>query len=163
VRVFAITDYKDPIRALILAKKYYNIAAAYKLGILLWQLTDLHEQQFDYIIPVPLHWWRYAQRGYNQAAEIAYGINKQASIPVLHALKRIRYTVRQSELSQEARIDNVKTAFAFNTSMHNIIQGKRVLLVDDLMTTGATLHACVQELRKAKPNSITIGVASRVV
>lgn len=163
VYVFAISDYKDPIRALILAKGYYNLTAARQLGILLWQLTDLQHQQFDYIIPVPLHWWRYAQRGYNQAAHIAYTIQSQSSIPVLHALKRVKSTVRQSELSHDQRADNVQQAFVLRATMHARLRGKRILLVDDLMTTGATLRVCTQELRKAHPTHISLGVASRVV
>jgi ComF family protein len=163
VYVFAISDYKDPIRALILAKGYYNLTAARQLGILLWQLTDLQHQQFDYIIPVPLHWWRYAQRGYNQAAYIAYGIQSKSSIPVLHLLKRVKSTVRQSELSHDQRAENVQQAFVLCPDMYAQLRGKRILLVDDLMTTGATLRACVQELRKAHPAHITVGVASRVV
>ncbi|HEV2917301.1 MAG TPA: phosphoribosyltransferase family protein [Candidatus Babeliales bacterium] len=163
IQVFAICDYKDPIRTFILAKKYSNLTAAHQLGMLVWKLTDLHNQTFDYIIPVPLHWRRYAQRNYNQAAQMAYGIQKQSTIPVLHALKRVHATIHQSELSHNERTENVKNAFITAKSMQDILYNKRILLIDDLMTTGATLRACVQELRKAKPCSITIGVGSRVV
>jgi ComF family protein len=163
VLVFAISDYKDPIRSLILAKGIQNIAAARQIGILLWNMTDLKYQHFDYIIPVPLHWWRYAQRSYNQAAEIAYGMRTQNNIPVLNALQRTRATIRQSELSHDARADNVKEAFVVPLALKKKIRGARVLLVDDLMTTGATLKACTKQLLLCKPASIVVGVASRVV
>jgi competence protein ComFC len=163
VQVFAISDYKDPIRSLVLAKGYHHLVAARQLGILLWQMTDLKNQQFDYMVPVPLHWWRYAQRSYNQAAEIAYGFRTQTGIPILHALKRRRSTVRQSLLSHDARAANVQEAFLLRRGMRAQLSGKRILLIDDLMTTGATLHACVQEIRTAGPLHIVVGVASRVV
>jgi ComF family protein len=162
VPVFAISAYKDPIKSLILAKGAQNVVAARQMGLLLWQMTDLKTQNFDYIVPVPLHWWRYAQRSYNQAAEIAYGISTQAHIPVLHALKRTRATVRQSELSYDARAENVQHAFAVNPKMYAKLRGARILLVDDLMTTGATLKVCARQLLRHKPASIVVGVASRV-
>jgi ComF family protein len=162
VPVFAISAYRDPIKSLILAKGAQNVVAARQMGLLLWQMTDLKHQHFDYIVPVPLHWWRYAQRSYNQAAEIAYGISTQAHIPVLHALKRTRATVRQSELSYDARAENVQHAFAVNPKMYAKLRGARILLVDDLMTTGATLKVCARQLLRHKPASIVVGVASRV-
>jgi ComF family protein len=162
-RVFAISNYKDPIRSLILAKGYGNLAASRQLGILLWQITDIKYQDFDYIVPVPLHWIRYAQRGYNQAAEMALGLQSMMHIPVLHALGRKKSTVYQSTLTGAEREQNVYDAFFVYRRTHQKLRGARVLLIDDLMTTGATLRSCIYALREAGPASIIVAVASRVV
>jgi ComF family protein len=163
VRVFAISNYKDPIRALILAKGYGNLAASRQLGILLWQMTDIKYQDFDYIVPVPLHWVRYAQRGYNQATEMALGLQSMKNVPVLQALGRKKSTVYQSTLTAAEREQNVRDAFFVYQRMHQKLHGAHILLIDDLMTTGATLRACVHALREVGPANIIVAVASRVM
>src|ERR1700722_1535216 len=67
VVVFAASAYQDIVQELVRAKQKRKIYAARLLGILIWEQTDIAQQSFDYIVPVPLHWRRYTQRGYNQA------------------------------------------------------------------------------------------------
>ncbi|MFC1842319.1 ComF family protein [Candidatus Dependentiae bacterium] len=167
IKVFAISDYKNPIRSLILAKGSSDILSAQKLGELIWELTYLKNAEFDYIVPIALHWRRYAQRGFNQASEIARAISKKSGKPVIDLLKRTKSTRRQSELVPSKRLLNVHDAFELDMQVleKNLgkYKNKKILLVDDLMTTGATLKSAAKVLIVLKPKSIVAAVASRVV
>lgn len=163
MRVFAISAYRDPVRRLILAKSVSNCAVAYQLGQLMWELTDIQYQQFDYIIPVPLHWTRYAWRGYNQAYEMGCALSKNSGIPVLDALKRIRATKQQSAMKGHERVSNVANVFQARVSIKDRLKGKRILLVDDLMTSGSTLRACAKELYAYHAADVMVVVVSRVI
>lgn len=99
----------------------------------------------DTIVPVPLHPKRYAERGYNQAELIARMISYSTGTPVQHLLQRHRATQQQALLSKVERLSNVKRAFA--TDQHMVV-GKRILLVDDVYTTGATMQECAFVLKE---------------
>lgn len=163
MKVLAISDYQEPLKTLILAKKYGNIAAATMLGELAWHMTYVAAIECDYIIPVPLHWTRFAKRGYNQAEEMALVLSKHVQKPVVQPLKRIKMTAFQSSLKHEERLPNVQDAFKLTCKDKQLYQGKHLLLVDDLMTTGATLQAAARQLRDLNPASITAIVACRVI
>ncbi len=106
----------------------------------------------DVIIPVPLHKRRLWERGYNQSALLAERLGTALQVPVLHnVLYRNRYTMSQTRLDAQARSRNVAGAFSCSGSgVHN----NRVLLIDDVCTTGATLNACGLALRKGGAQSI---------
>lgn len=163
VTVFAAAAYQDSVQTLICAKLQRRIAAARQLGILIWEQTDIQNQQFDYIVPVPLHWRRYLERGYNQADEIARVISKRSGKPVLQCLERIRATVTQAGLSADARAENVEDAFAVKKRYAPLVRNARILMVDDVFTTGSTIYACARALRIKRPVSIIAAVAARVV
>lgn len=111
----------------------------------------------DAIIPVPLAPGKEASRGYNQSALIAQGISAQLHIPVLtKQLLRTRNTESQTQKSRSERIENMKDAFSVSDAAS--LQQKHVLLVDDVLTTGATLEACALAL--AHTPGITISIAS---
>jgi len=102
----------------------------------------------DGIIPVPLHPQRLREREYNQSLLLADRLSHQTGIPLLLAcLLRIRPTVPQTSLSKKERLTNLRGAFSVAKSAH--IKGKRILLVDDVFTTGTTLHECAKTLRRA--------------
>lgn len=101
----------------------------------------------DSIVPVPLHPRRFAERGFNQAEMIADYLAYRTGIPRLHALARRRYTERQMTLSRERRKTNVLGAFAVAPTAD--ILGKKVLIVDDVYTTGATMQECARILLAA--------------
>jgi competence protein ComFC len=143
-----------------LAKQYSNRLASKYLGQLIWQKTDIHMLDFDYIVPVPLHWTRYAWRWFNQAEVIAQELSKESGKPVVHLLKRNRNTGYQAGLSREKRLKNLFQAFALTKEAHHY-KGKKILLVDDVMTTGTTLKTCARELIKIDPKEIFIAVACR--
>lgn len=163
VTVFAITDYKDPLRKLILAKKWSDRLASHHLGNVLWDMTPISSLDYDVIVPVPLHWTRYASRGFNQAEEIARVIEKKKNVPCIHLLKRIKKTAFQFELVSSMRGNNVKNAFVLNDGDKQLYKDKHILLVDDLMTTGSTIREAAKELLKLKPRKITVAVVCRVI
>ncbi len=163
ITVFAVSDYKEPIKPLILAKGWSNIVASKQLGQLIWQLTYFKNIPCDVLVPIPLHWTRFSWRGYNQAEEIAHELSKQSGKPVVQLLKRIKRTAHQSKLTHDKRAQNVKDIFNIAQKDKNKYEGKHIVLVDDLMTTGATLRTAAKELYKLKPASISAVVACRVV
>lgn len=163
VRVFAVSGYQDPLRKLILAKSHADFVAGSQLGELIWQHSSLRHVPFDVIVPVPLHWTRYAWRGYNQAEEMARTIAYMSGKPMEKLVKRARYTRFQSAVLSHQRGDNVRNVFVLNRTQATRYQGKHILLVDDLMTTGSTLKEVGREIARCKPASITAVVACRVV
>lgn len=104
----------------------------------------------DVIVPVPLHRSKYRERGYNQADILARGIGKELDIPVLsRLLVRSRKTLPQKKLNDKERLHNLSEAFDINRSRRNQcgIKITRVLLVDDIYTTGSTIEACTNVLK----------------
>lgn len=118
----------------------------------------------DVIVPVPLHYGRLAIRGFNQSAWLSGALSRRTGAPmVVDALKRTRRTPTQGGLSARARRRNVAGAFALRPNRAGHIQGKRVLLIDDVLTTGATLGACTHALRWAGARQVDVLVLARVV
>ncbi|MGH7068955.1 MAG: double zinc ribbon domain-containing protein [Acetobacteraceae bacterium] len=117
----------------------------------------------DLIVPVPLHRRRLFKRRYNQAALLAHALVRRASLPVLpDALIRTRPTVPLGTLSASARAAELADAFAVRASRTASIQGRRVLLIDDVLTSGATANACTRVLRLAGATRIEVLTAARV-
>jgi ComF family protein len=105
---------------------------------------QLHEQ-FDIIMPVPLHWQKQQQRGYNQSDSFAEGLARAMKLQLqLKGLKRTINTASQTNKSRLDRWQNVEQVF--KVQQPATLKGKRILLVDDVMTTGATLEACTRVL-----------------
>lgn len=105
----------------------------------------------DLIIPVPLHNKRLLERGFNQADAIATHVSKTLEIPTSSAIRRIRATNAQAKCDGEERRTNLQDAFLAD---REAVQCKRVLLIDDVVTTGSTLQACVQALKQAGATEI---------
>jgi ComF family protein len=162
ITVHAVGAYDQPLVSLILAKSRGNRTVAHQLGKLAWQQTAVPHLQYDYITPIPLHWTRYAWRGYNQADEIARVIARKSGRPVAHLLKRKKRTPFQSHFRGDAREQNVADAFALQKLDASLYKDKHLLLVDDVMTSGATLKQAAKELYRLQPASITAVVISRV-
>lgn len=161
MKVFAVGVYQEPLKSLIMAKKWGDVVACKQMGELIWQQTPFSNSACDYLVPIPLHWTRYAWRGYNQAHEIAVALGKKRGVPVAGLLKRKKRTAYQSSLSACQRPENVKSAFSvtYNQKYTN----KHIVLVDDLMTTGATLYEAGRALLPLKPASVTAVIVARVV
>ncbi|MGB0992596.1 MAG: ComF family protein [Akkermansiaceae bacterium] len=100
------------------------------------------------IVPIPLHWKRERKRGFNQAEEIAVSLVKDARLPMIKALRRTRNTETQTRLSRAKRLKNLRGAFEVPAKLLPKIKGSRVILVDDVFTTGSTAHECARVLRK---------------
>lgn len=116
----------------------------------------------DLLVPVPLHWMRYAYRGYNQAYEMAQVLQKYMNIPVIELVGINRRTQFQFKLTASEREQNVKNAFYLKTEHAQNFQSKHIVIVDDLMTSGATLQAVAKVLLPLKPASLTAVVGCRV-
>ena len=111
-------------------------------------LASIFNSPVDIIIPVPLHESRLKERGFNQSEVLAEALSLELDAPMkARHLKRIRATALQSRLNKEQRMNNVRGAF--NLLWAKKLYGKRVLLVDDIMTTGSTLNECARLLRNA--------------
>ncbi|MEL7128722.1 MAG: ComF family protein [Pseudomonadota bacterium] len=118
----------------------------------------------DAIIPVPLHYHRLVARGYNQAGWLASAVARGSHKPVWHGvLKRSKSTPSQAGLSARARHRNVSGAFSVPEHKRKQVVSKRILLVDDVLTTGATLGAACQALKNAHAAAIDVVVLARVV
>ena len=114
----------------------------------------------DVVIPVPLHRSRRRTRGFNQARELAAWLG----VPMVDALRRIRATPSQTDLPAAARHRNVRNAFALRRGhARRKLEGLRIVLVDDVSTTGATIEACARVLRAAGAADVSAVTAARVV
>jgi ComF family protein len=143
---------ESPLQSVIHAMKYDNMM---KLGSHLGQsLSYLVPKEVNLIVPVPLHRTRLAERGYNQAEVIAKAIAVHSNTTVVQAMKRVRPTPSQTHLSLPKRIENVRGAFAL-TRHASEMKGKHILIVDDVMTTGATLASVAETLMESRPKSIS--------
>lgn len=147
----SVSTYWGPLRTCIHAFKYQGLTRlAEPLGSLLattWQRTQI---SVDLIIPIPLHNERLQRRGYNHAALLARVCARILRLPCAeNVVQRTRPTRAQAQLTMEKRSQNVAGAFACHHTGKKIIRGKRVLLLDDVCTTGATLEACAQPLFEA--------------
>ncbi len=116
------------------------------------------------LIPVPLHWTRLFQRRFNQSAELARAIARQRKFAVIDdALVRVRATPPQVGLARDERAKNVHGAFSIEKTMRAKVKGKRIVLVDDVLTTGATANACARVLRRAGAAQVDVLTLARVV
>jgi len=165
--VFAVSAYQDPVKNLMLKKFSQDIVASKQLGNLMIQMSSISDVSIDYIVPIPLHWTRYARRGFNQAQEMACVVALNLKRPVINFLKRNKRTTFQSKLSVEERQENVKNAFVpawrYKRFNRDLLLDKNILLIDDLCTTGSTLKSAAKALLEFKPKSITALVACRAV
>lgn len=124
--------------------------------------ADIFKQGIDLIIPVPLHYSRLFKRKYNQSAILAHELSKLTKIPANYkALKKIRHTIPQVQCDGKQRIKNVRNAFEI--SLPENIKGKRVLLIDDVYTTGATLTECAKALKRKGAKSVDALTVARVL
>jgi ComF family protein len=145
------------LRNLIHLLKYGKVRTlARPLSGLLAQALP-RDEVFDATVPVPLFWLRRIKRGFNQSELLARGLAHRTGIPVLNALGRVRPTPTQAGLSNSARRLNVSKAFRSRD-----VRGKRILLIDDVMTTGATAAACASALKQAGARRVALLTVARV-
>ncbi len=116
----------------------------------------------DLIIPVPLHFLKYLIRSFSPTAYIASLLSDILKIPVRYdVLRKIRYTRAQVGLDREQRLKNLKDSFDVSPKKMSLIEGKNILLVDDVYTTGATASLCAGLLKKSGAGSVTLFVLAR--
>lgn len=120
--------------------------------------------QTDIIIPVPLHYFRFVHRRFNQSALLTKVLSKKTGVKHLqNALKRSRRTVPQTGLTRKQRETNVKGAFTINKRYAGVIKGKNILLVDDVYTTGSTIEQCTKILLKAGAAQVNVLTLARAI
>jgi len=163
MKVFAISEYTGVIRSLIMAKQLGNRLPSKQLGHLIATRCLADWNIYDYIVPVPLHWRRYAERGFNQSEEMARVIGSFHTISFSSGVVRKRATKYQTTLEQKARRHNVSDAFEISETARELYRGKHLLLVDDVLTTGSTLSEMARVLAQCRPASISVVVAARVI
>jgi ComF family protein len=152
--------YDGAIRDAILRSKYLNgetlpYVCGRFLGRKLRTMPDFLTS--DLVVPVPLHWFRRVIRGYNQSAEVAYGVSKETGVRYgIHVLRRLRSTALQAALTATARRSNVVGAFAVRTP--STVRGLRILVVDDVLTTGATVNEVTRVLLAAGAAQVRVAV-----
>jgi ComF family protein len=118
----------------------------------------------DAPVPVPLHWRRRLARRYNQSAVLSRAISAICGVPITHGgLKRIRATPQQVGRSRTERADNVQGAFLVPPDHRVEVAGRRLVLVDDVLTSGATVDACTRALLRAGAAEVDVLVFARVV
>ncbi len=158
----AVFEYGGPVAAAIGRFKYEGRSElGCVLGMRMVQEARIWMGGVDGVVPVPLHWRRRRARGYDQAALLAKPIARALRVPILfRRLRRIRNTPRQATLPRADRLRNVKGAFQSRA----LVGSPRVLLVDDVRTTGATLAAAAEALRVAGAGDVkTLVLAVRLL
>jgi ComF family protein len=152
--------YEGALRKMIHHFKYASVEVlAGPLGDLMVRALPL-DLQVDVIVPVPLHWRRRLWRGFNQCELLARPLESRLGVPVVAAIRKSRHTETQASSTPAQRRSNLTGAFVLADK--NAVAGKRVLLVDDVLTTGATVTLCSNLLRRSGAVSVTVLTLARV-
>ncbi|MEM9410236.1 MAG: ComF family protein [Planctomycetota bacterium] len=162
-RAFAIGNYQSTLRETILdMKRKSDDIRCFQLGQVIGQVIEKFdlEDEIDHAIPVPTHWQRrIGRRGLHIAGVISEGFSRMTRVPIVtNALKCIRPTKKQSKLRPNQRIKNVRGAFECKSKA---LRETNVLLIDDVMTSGATINECARVLSSAGVKNVYVAVAAR--
>jgi ComF family protein len=162
-RARAAVRFDDVARDLVHALKYGDrLDLATTLGQWMSRAGRELTADADALVPVPLHWRRLWARRFNQAAALAEVIARVSGVPVCHALKRVKATPQQVGLTRTERAANVQGAFRV-PDRETAVRGRRLVLIDDVLTSGATLDTCARALMRAGAQSVDVLVFARVV
>jgi len=157
--VYSYGSYEGTLRKLVHLFKYTGVRPlARPFGELLARALP-RDQRFDLIVPMPLHWFKRWQRGFNQADLLAQEIGRKWQVPVRNVVRRRKATSSQAGLSNAKRRANVQGAF--RVARGQTLNGLRVLLVDDVLTTGATASACARALKRAGAAHVSLLALAR--
>jgi len=164
-RARAAVRYDDVARALVHRFKYGDrLDLAPLMGRWMARAGGELLAGADALIPVPLHWRRLWARRFNQSAALAGAIAQASGLPVLHsALKRVRATAQQVGLSKPQRAENVQGAFSVPAGEKGLVAGRRLVLIDDVLTSGATVDTCARALLRAGAAHVDVLAFARVV
>lgn len=149
-------EFSDVLKEAIHLLKYEKkLILADKLANLMDGVVDLFEKEFHYFLPVPIHKSKQRKRGFNQTELFCDFLSKNRGIPILSGLIKETDTSQQVDLDRSARMQNVKGSFRWKGDKRQI-EGKRLLLIDDVMTTGSTVNECSQILMAEGAESVYI-------
>ena len=158
----SVYQYGDVVQTLIHELKYNGFKSPGKFlaaGIQAYANDNKEYRDYDLVMAVPLHRVRKRERGYNQSELLARKLAKSLEIPYLEPVRRRYYTKSQTLLSADERKDNLKDAFRVRKN----VQAKKIILVDDVFTTGSTVNEISKTLRAAGAAKIAVLTASRAV
>lgn len=159
--VYTFGSYEGRLRELVHLFKYDRMQPlASNFGPMLARALP-REVAFDVIVPMPLYWLKRWRRGFNQAELLANEIAIRWGTPIQNLVRRRKQTTSQAGLTNAKRRANVSGAFAVPRRFRNRLQGKHVLLVDDVLTTGATASACARTLKRAGAARVTLLTLAR--
>lgn len=147
----AVWPHQNGWQQAILDFKFHNMP--WLAEVLAAELAPALPADYDLLVPVPLHRYRIRERGYNQSELLVKALSRQTGIPWKNSLERIRNTPHQTGLNREQRLKNLDGAFAAKRGGE--VTGKRVILVDDVFTTGTTLQQCAKVLHQNGAIQIT--------
>jgi ComF family protein len=164
-RARAAARYSDVARDLVHFLKYGDrLDLARPLGRWMARAGAEFLVDADALVPVPLHWMRLWQRRFNQSVALARAISSETGVPVSdHVLARTRATPPQVGLARSGRARNVQGAFAVPRSARIDVKGRKLVVIDDVLTSGATVDACARVLLRAGANRVDVLVLARVV
>jgi ComF family protein len=164
-RARAAVRYDDVARALVHTFKYGDhMQLAPMMGQWMARAGRELTREADALVPVPLHWRRLWARRFNQSAALAYAIGRLTGLAVLpEGLKRVRATPQQVGLDKGERAANVQGAFRVPPERKAEVAGRRLILVDDVLTSGATVDACARALLRAGAAHVDVLTFARVV
>lgn len=124
-----------------------------------WDDSRLCDPRPDGIVAVPLHPARQRARGFNQSAVLANIVSQRTGIPIVEGLRRIRFTPSQTQFHRQKRIENLR--FAFEMRHTTGVQHRHLLLIDDVLTTGSTVHECARALKAAGAATVRVATVAR--
>jgi len=157
---YSFGSYDGPLQKLIQLFKYSKVESlAGPLSRFFLQSLPFGEN-FDVIMPMPIHWRKRWERGFNQAELLARPVARRYGLKLSHNLRRTRYTKAQAGLNEKQRQENLKDSLIVKRPAE--IAGKRVLLIDDVFTTGATLRAAAAALKASGAARVTALTLARV-
>jgi ComF family protein len=164
-RARAAARYGDVARELVHLLKYGDrLDLARPLGRWMARAGAELLHDADALVPVPLHWTRLVQRRFNQSAQLAQAISRVSGVRVLdHALLRTRATRPQIGLARKERARNVQGAFAVAEAARIDVKGRKLIVIDDVVTSGATVDICARVLRRAGAARVDVLALARVV
>lgn len=162
-RAIAAVDYDGPWPGLMAKLKFHGATAlARPLATMLAERVHQRRASVDLMLPVPLSRQRMSERGYNQSWLLAKHLERQLAIPArLDVLSRRQHTQRLMSLSAEERTLQIRDAFEVSAQGQATIEGRHVAIIDDVMTTGATLDACARTLLESGARSVSAWVVAR--
>lgn len=163
-KILILGNYMPPLEDMIKDFKYnQKLRIGFYLARLLAEKIKAYnwDNTVDLLVPVPSHWARRITRQFDQTQFLAEKLSSTTKIPYCNILKRTRYTRTQVGLSRQERINNVKGAFKVRRLYHSELKGLKICLVDDLMTTGATINEICKVLRKEGVLSVYVAILAK--
>lgn len=155
---YSFGSFEEELRDLVHLLKYGRVqTVARPLGKLLAAALP-RDQVFDALVALPLHWRKRWERGFNQSELLAHEVSRRTGIPLRKVVRRAKYTSAQAGLTSAKRRANMSMAFRATTRL----DGQRLILIDDVLTTGSTAASCARALKRAGASYVAVLTVARV-